>query len=154
STVSVVSPSPGRRRATLGRATPARLALRATAAALACPGRRSAGGVGPLPSNARRRWPPEPTTIPFFVPSLRTAPRRLELPAMGVMRPSVTTWGRRGCLRRRSRRRRAARAPRRRPRNRGGRGHPAAAPVGRPPVWTVLWTPPRWLRRGPTGGRT
>ena len=28
------------------------------------PLRISAGGVGPLPCSARRRWPPEPTTIP------------------------------------------------------------------------------------------
>src|SRR6266542_2403197 len=62
-----------------------RAAVRPAAAALrcaGCPGRSSAGGVGPLPFSPRRRWPPEPTTAPFFEPGLRRAPRRWELPAI------------------------------------------------------------------------
>src|SRR5699024_1889179 len=43
-------------------------------------GRSSAFGVGPLPSRARRRTPPEPTLAPFL--PLRTAPRRELLPAI------------------------------------------------------------------------
>src|SRR5437762_1277463 len=46
------------------------------------PGRSSAGGVGPLPFKPRRRWPPEPTTAPFFEPGLRRAPGLGELPAI------------------------------------------------------------------------
>ena len=52
--------------------------------------RRALEGRGPTPPAdqrkghpaQRRRWPPDPTTLPFFVPSLRVAPRRWELPAM------------------------------------------------------------------------
>src|SRR3984885_12937314 len=47
-------------------------------------GRMCAGGVAPRPSSPRRRWPPEPTVGPFLVPALRTAPRRRELPAIGL----------------------------------------------------------------------
>src|SRR5699024_12875800 len=39
---------------------------------------------GPVPRRPRRRWPPLPTWGPFLVPGLRTAPRRLELPAIFV----------------------------------------------------------------------
>src|SRR5262249_61234057 len=46
------------------------------------PGRTRAGGVGPRPFSPRRRWPPEPTTAPFFDPGLRRAPRRGELPGI------------------------------------------------------------------------
>ena len=38
----------------------------------------------------------DPTTWPFFVPGLRVAPRRCELPAIT---PPVTSVGRRGCPR-------------------------------------------------------
>src|ERR1700733_9153895 len=47
-------------------------------------GRMCAGGVAPRPSSPRRRWPPEPTVGPLLVPAFRTAPRRCELPAIGV----------------------------------------------------------------------
>src|SRR6201993_492028 len=50
-------------------------------------GRMCAGGVGPRPSNPRRRWPPEPTVGPFLVPDLRIAPRRRELPAIYLPSP-------------------------------------------------------------------
>src|SRR5699024_1177580 len=51
-------------------------------------GRSSAFGVGPLPSRARRRTPPEPTLAPFL--PLRTAPRRELLPAIArLLSPSV-----------------------------------------------------------------
>src|SRR4051794_4750631 len=90
STVSGVSPSTGRRR--LPATPPPRPVGRpfgppfaadlAALRAAECPGRSSFGGVGPLPSSPRRRWPPEPTTAPFLVPSLRIAPRRRELPAI------------------------------------------------------------------------
>src|ERR1700744_5418303 len=46
-----------------------------------------AGGVAPRASSPRRRWPPEPTVGPFLVPALRTAPRRRELPAIGLGSP-------------------------------------------------------------------
>src|SRR4051812_16195323 len=45
------------------------------------PLRSVAFGVGPLPSSARRRCPPDPTVGPFLLPGLRTAPTRLLLPA-------------------------------------------------------------------------
>src|SRR6476469_5230694 len=45
------------------------------------PGRIDARGVGPLPSRLFARCPPEPVTCPFFVPGLRMAPLRRELPA-------------------------------------------------------------------------
>src|ERR1700712_5682603 len=52
--------------------------------AAGCPVRSVAGGVAPLGLIARRDCPPEPTTAPFFVPVLRTAPRRWEFPAMST----------------------------------------------------------------------
>src|SRR5690606_8328322 len=58
---------------------------------LGCPGRFSPLGVGPLPSRPFLRLPPEPTTCPFLVPSLRTAPRRRELPAMSLV-PHCPQW--------------------------------------------------------------
>src|SRR5690554_6789292 len=45
-------------------------------------GRSEALGVGPRPWSARRPLPPLPTCGPFFDPALRTAPRRLEFPAI------------------------------------------------------------------------
>src|SRR6476660_5915395 len=48
--------------------------------------RSAAIGVGPLPSNAFRRCPPDPTDAPL--PALRTAPRRWEFPGMSATVPS------------------------------------------------------------------
>src|SRR6478735_1398806 len=48
--------------------------------------RSAALGVGPLPSNAFRRCPPDPTDAPL--PDLRTAPRRWEFPGMSATVPS------------------------------------------------------------------
>src|SRR5580693_8360887 len=58
-------------------------------------GRMCAGGVAPRPSSPPRRTPPEPTVGPFLVPALRIAPRRWELPAIGVssQRPLRTIAG-------------------------------------------------------------
>src|SRR5882757_1167923 len=46
------------------------------------PLRASAGGVGPLPSRALRRWPPLPTVAPFLLDVRRFL--RWLLPAMGL----------------------------------------------------------------------
>src|SRR6476620_11614569 len=61
---------------------PSRLAMARARRAATCLVRSSALGVGPLPSRPLRRWPPLPTVAPFL--DLRIAPRRWELPAMGV----------------------------------------------------------------------
>src|SRR6478609_2379637 len=68
-----------------GRPEPATLVLFASAPGFLYAlwyGRSSALGVGPLPSSALRPLPPVPAWAPFFVPALRVAPRRWELPAM------------------------------------------------------------------------
>ena len=142
----VVSPCAGwlRPDAAVGALRAACLAARGGRRCAGWPLRISAGGVGPLPSSARRRWPPEPTTIPFFVPSLRIAPRRLgvachvcyasfsdQVGPSGMSSTAIPAAVSRSAHRRR------------RPRSRGGRGHPAAARAGRPPGRPALPTPPR-----------
>src|SRR5699024_4953007 len=94
-------------------------------------GRSSAFGVGPRPSSARRRTPPDPTVAPFLL--LRTAPRRALFPAIGVSSVLLSLVSRGSIGRRPARPRCGSRRP---------SAHHAAHPPGPSPS-----------RRGPLPGR-
>src|SRR5438105_10328609 len=103
--------------------TAARLAAALALRAAGCLGRSAAFGVGPLPSNAFRRWPPDPTSGFFLLVGrfLGSAISALLVTASAVL----LLCPRHGC-----RLRSVGRARRRRPQSPYVYGHPPA-PRGR-----------------------